>query len=95
MPSYAFPNFEDYKRQSRKWLGKAEELLIYARRLCKHAPVIPKESEELIARFVQTEQFVQTKRKSVKKQENMLLLGIFSIVGLAVIVAIIAIVVTQ
>ena len=95
VPAYAFPNFEDYKRQSRKWLKKAEELLIYARRLCKHAPMIPKESEELIARFVQTEQFVRTKRKSVKKQENMLLLGIFSTVGLIVIVAIIAIVVSQ
>lgn len=95
VPSYAFPNFEDYKRQSRKWLSKAEELLIYARRLCKHAPMIPKESEELIARFVQTEQFVRTKRKSVKKQENMLLLGILSTVGFIAIAAIIAVVVSQ
>ena len=95
VPAYTFPNFEDYKRRSKKWLSKAEELEIYARRLCKHAPMIPKETEELISRFVQTEQSVRTKRKSVSKQENMLLLGIFSTIGLVVIVAIIAIVISQ
>ena len=95
VPSYGFPHFEDYKWKSRKWLKKAEELLIYARRLCKHAPMIPTGSEELIARFVQKEQFVRTKRKSVKKQENILLLGILGTVALALISAIVAAVIVS
>ena len=57
--------------------------------------MIPKESEAIIQRLVQTEQSVKTKRASVKKQENIFILSIFGTVALVAIAGTIAIVVSQ
>ena len=95
VPTYQFPNFDSFKTSSKKWLKKAEEVILYSRRLCKHSPMIPKESEAIIQRLVQTEQSVKTKRASVKKQENIFILSIFGTVALVAIAGTIAIVVSQ
>lgn len=84
-PKYRFPDFDAYKKSAKKWLKGADELLDYSRKLCKHAPMIPKVSEDLIARLVATRQSVEGTRDSVFKTERNLLFGFFG--GLVVLVA--------